>query len=141
MDGNRYADRYLYDLNPFEWAGVFSYGSFLVTDYFHGTILGLKNGIPVLSIDSSKYGTSGEYESKACDLLRTRLNMPQMYVPAETLQGENGFEEFSDRIRRIEESFNAAALAERIEKEKESCRGFLDALGKILNNDSDGDGQ
>lgn len=132
MDGNQYADCYLYDLNPFEWAKVFRYGSFLVTDYFHGTILGLKNNIPVLSIDSSKYGMDGQYESKASDLLRTRLQMPELYISAEELQGDNGYHVFCDRIGLIEKTFDAKLLQERICKEQESLQSFLISLKKML---------
>ncbi len=135
MDGNRYADRYLYDLNPFEWAKVFQYGSLLVTDYFHGTILALKNGIPVLSIDSSRYGMSGEYESKASDLLNTRLKMPELYILAEELQGENGYEVFSERVNRIQKTFDAQLLRERIRKEQESYQTFADTLKMIHERD------
>lgn len=131
MDDNKYADIYLHDLNPFEWAKVFSYGSFLVTDYFHGTILGLKNGIPVLSIDSSGYGVSGEYESKACDLLKTRLGLPELYIPADELLSADGYEVFENRMGLIENSFNGAVLKQRIEKEAESYQSFYTALMKI----------
>lgn len=131
MDGNKYADRYLYDLNPFEWAKVFKHGSFLVTDYFHGTILGLKNGIPVLSIDSSCYGMSGEYESKASDLLQTRLQMPELYIHAEKLREDTGYEVFSKRISLIQKSFDATLLNERILQEQESYQSFADAMRKI----------
>ena len=128
MDGNKCADIYLHDLNPFEWAKVFSYGSFLVTDYFHGTIMGLKNNIPVLSIDSSGYGTTGEYESKACDLLKTRLGLPELYITADELRKDNGYRVFQERIRVIENTFSADILNQRIAKEAESYQSFCAVL-------------
>lgn len=126
MDGNKYADIYLYDLNPFEWAHVFKYGDCLVTDYFHGTIFGLKNGIPVMSIDASKY--DGEYESKACDLLIKRLKLPRLYVNAKELDGKKGKEIFNDKIRNILETFEKEEVLNALKKEGESYNIFRDGL-------------
>ena len=128
---NKYSDCYLYDLNPFEWAKVFRHGHFLVTDYFHGTIFGLKNNIPVLSIDSSRYGNDSIYESKASDLLRTRLKMPELYISAEELQGENGYEIFSERVSQIENTFDPAFLNEHIAQEQESVQSFINAVREL----------
>jgi len=38
-------------LNPFEWAEVFKYLTFCITDRFHGTIFCLKNQTPFISIE------------------------------------------------------------------------------------------
>lgn len=38
-------------LNPFEWAEVFKYLTFCITDRFHGTIFCLKNKTPFISIE------------------------------------------------------------------------------------------
>ncbi len=38
-------------LNPFEWAEVFKYFTFCITDRFHGTIFCLKNGTPFISME------------------------------------------------------------------------------------------
>lgn len=48
---NKYADIFLYDLTPFEWANVFSYFKVTLTHYFHGTMLSLVNGTPVIPIE------------------------------------------------------------------------------------------
>ncbi|KGK98396.1 hypothetical protein LI82_11890 [Methanococcoides methylutens] len=51
---NPFADLNLGDrLDPFEWAEVFKYLSFCVTDRFHGTIFCLKNNTPFVSIESN----------------------------------------------------------------------------------------
>lgn len=131
MDGNKYADKYLYDLNPFEWAKVFKYGSFLITDYFHGTIMGLKNGIPVLSIDSSGYGKDGIYESKAYDLLYKRLELPELYIRSDSIDGDSGYNCFTQRIKIIDAMFDANIVKERIEKEAENYNGLYNELIRI----------
>lgn len=74
----RDADFYLHDLNPFEWAAVLSGASAVVTSYFHGTLLALKQNVPVISIDFSNYNDEN-YEGKLKDLLLTRLNLPDFY--------------------------------------------------------------
>ncbi len=48
---NKYADVFLNDLTPFEWAKVFAFFKVTVTHYFHGTMLSLVNGIPVIPIE------------------------------------------------------------------------------------------
>ncbi len=48
---NPYADVYLYDLSPYEWAHVFSYFKTTATHFFHGTLLTLVNHKPVTSVE------------------------------------------------------------------------------------------
>lgn len=72
------ADFYLYDLNPFEWAAVISKAKLVVTSYFHGTLLSLRQVIPVIAIDYSDYNTK-DYEGKLSDLLKRRVGLPELY--------------------------------------------------------------
>lgn len=130
MDGNKYADIYLYDLNPYEWAHVFSYGSMLVTDYFHGTMLSLKNGTPVISVDASGY-CDDNYQSKAYDLLYTRLDTPELYVNMKDISGENGYDIFCLRADAVLNGFDKQAVAKKLEEEAKSFETFLDELKKI----------
>lgn len=44
------ADVNLYDFTPYEWAYVFRYFKLTFTTYFHGTLLSLRNGTPVICI-------------------------------------------------------------------------------------------
>lgn len=48
---NKYADVFLNDLTPYEWAKVFSLFKVTVTHFFHGTMLSLVNGTPVIPIE------------------------------------------------------------------------------------------
>jgi hypothetical protein len=130
MDGNRYADIYLYDLNPFEWAHVFSYGTCLITDYFHGTIFGLKNGIPVMSIDASKYN-NGNYESKAHDLLYKRLNLPFLYLNGDDLTENDGYNIFTKRMTEILQQFNKEKVKQALENEGNHYKSFQEELRRL----------
>lgn len=46
----KHADVNLYDISPFEWAYVFRLFKITFTTYFHGTLLSLRNGTPVVAI-------------------------------------------------------------------------------------------
>ncbi|TMP02597.1 hypothetical protein CWC11_17470 [Pseudoalteromonas sp. S3178] len=64
-------------INPLEWADLYKYSKFTVTDRFHGTIFSLKAGCPVLSIDdASEYKTQ---KSKKEDML-DRLQLSSLLV-------------------------------------------------------------
>ena len=53
------ADVNLYDFSPFEWAYVFRLFNVTFTTFFHGTMLSLRNGTPVICI-----GLVNEYSKK-----------------------------------------------------------------------------
>ncbi len=71
------ADVNLYDLQPYEWAFVFRYFAMTFTTYFHGTLLSLRNGTPVIcvALDTEFAKT---HTPKTLDVL-TRLGFPQWY--------------------------------------------------------------
>ena len=132
MDGNPDADVYLYDLNPFEWGHVFKYGAFLVTDYFHGTILGLKNMIPVLSIDASKY-SGDSYQSKAYDLFYNRLNLPDFYVDSVELKETDCFDVFQNKISKIVKSYDSEQIKNALRGEADNYDLFRAKLEEVIN--------
>ena len=66
---NRYADIYLCDLTPFEWAKVFSLFTITFTHFFHGTLFSLKNKTPTISIEwENDY--SKKFDTKILDVLK-----------------------------------------------------------------------
>lgn len=71
------ADVNLYDLTPYEWAYVFRYFKITFTTYFHGTLLSLRNGIPVICISlQTEFGK--KHTPKTLDVL-TRLGFENCY--------------------------------------------------------------
>ena len=72
---NSYADVYLHDLTPFEWARVFSLFTATVTHFFHGTLLSLVNGTPVFSVETGS-AFALEYTTKIQDAL-SRMDLQQ----------------------------------------------------------------
>lgn len=133
MDGNQNADVYLHDLNPFEWGHVFKYGMFLVTDYFHGTIMGLKNLIPVLSIDTSNY-SGASYESKAYDLLHRRLNLPMLYASSSELRETGCYSIFEKRVSQIIKNYSQEEVQAALTGEAQNYNSFIDRLKEVINN-------
>ena len=73
----KYADYFLNDLRPLEWARVFSLFSVTFTRYFHGTILSLKNGTPTITLDPWKM-EDAEHITKIKDLYN-RLDLNEHY--------------------------------------------------------------
>jgi len=63
------ADSLLFDLSPFEWAGLYKYIDVLVTDRFHGTLFCLKNQTPVIGVLCDKRKTNAFGRSKVHSLL------------------------------------------------------------------------
>ncbi len=78
---NRYSDVFLYDLNPFEWAWLLKHASLVITSYFHGTLLGLVQGTPVIALDYSGMNID-PYEGKLKDLMERRFELDDMYFDA-----------------------------------------------------------
>ena len=74
---SRYADAFLYDLSPFEWAMVLKGACATVTSYFHGTLLSLVQGTPAVVLDYSGY--EDKYQGKLDDLMSRRLSLPEFY--------------------------------------------------------------
>lgn len=62
------ADKFIAGISPLEWSLMFSLFDVTVTNYFHGTLLSLKNNTPIISIDRT--GFSKKYEGKIHDVLR-----------------------------------------------------------------------
>lgn len=123
-NANAYADIFLDDLTPLEWARVFSYGKITITDFFHGSLLSLKNGTPVISIDSSGY--NGEYESKAKDLFCNRLSLPEFYMEMSEK------EQFFDKCANIMDNDYAPIIKNALEREAKTFDAFCQRLSALL---------
>ncbi len=76
---NKYADFLLDDLNPFEWARVFSLFSVTITHFFHGTMFSFKNNTPTIITEiRSQYSMA--HDTKIVDLLK-RTGLMEFYYP------------------------------------------------------------
>lgn len=68
---NKNADYNLMTCSPFEWAAMFQYLDFTVTERFHDSVFTLRNNKPVIAVDwtASRFDKNGG--SKTSDLLNT----------------------------------------------------------------------
>jgi len=90
---NECASINLLDINPFEWAVVFSFFDLTITHYFHGNLLSLKSGTPTLIIEE-KSSYNLHYCSKIRDFMR-RVGLEENChyldeIDASTLKGKVG---------------------------------------------------
>ena len=81
---NKKSNAFLYDLSPVEWSLVISGANLVVTNFFHGALLALKQNVPALVVDMSKY--EYPYEGKLFDLMCRRLMLPELYIKQEDWQ-------------------------------------------------------
>ncbi len=126
---NRFADYYLYDLTPFEWAKVFSLFKMTFTSYFHGTLLSLKNGTPNISIDSwLDYAL--EYEPKMKDIL-SRLGLRSTYFFASEITPQ-----VIENIKSLADGYFIDPPKDKIKNaiaiEESSYSGFSSALRQLI---------
>ena len=122
------ADVQLYDLEPYEWAYVFRYFKMTFTTYFPGTLLSLRNGVPVICI-ALETEFAKVHTPKTLDVL-TRLGFPDWYFKRE--EGRIDLV----RIRQTAERFLQEDFRQRIcdamDAEAQTFRPFAEALGKLI---------
>ncbi len=121
------ADVNLFDLEPYEWAYVFRWFKLTFTTYFHGTLLSLRNGVPVVCI-ALETAFGKVHTPKTLDVL-TRLGFSHWYFKKE--QGKVDVE----AIRKTADGFLTGDFRHEIlaamDREAGSFRSFNEALGKI----------
>lgn len=128
------ADIQLFDLEPYEWAYVFRYFKITFTTYFHGTMLSLRNGIPVICI-ALETEFAKKHTPKTLDVL-TRLGYKDWYFKTDYLS-EN-FNEIKSKADELIKLSDSAEIRAKVDKEAESYDLFRNALnamkcGGILN--------
>lgn len=117
----------LLELEPFEWALVFSLFDVTFTSYFHGTIFSLKNGTPTITLEQNvKY--SNDYITKTKDLLR-RLNLEDYYFAPE----RQTVEAIKRQIEIYQTQPQRKRILDELEKESKSAEALLNQLNTYKN--------
>ena len=124
---NPYADIYLYDLNPFEWAKVFAKFDIFVTKYFHGSIFCLKNNVPVISLDYSKHVDS--YSCKLHDLF-SKLDLKDYYFKRKDIKSEADIKHIFDLMDST--LINNKDLKEKIHMSLKNENTYVNSFGDYL---------
>ena len=121
---NSLCDINLNDLSPYEWAYVFRFFNVTVTTYFHGTMLSLRNGVPVLCIAlDNEY--SKKHVTKVEDLLH-RLDLDECYW--KTDYRDVNHNEIKNKIVELIQSDMRSQLMERMDNEAMTFNSFLKAI-------------
>ncbi len=122
---NRYADHNLgHIFNPFEWAHVYKFFDFCITDRFHGTIFSLKNGTPFLSIEDDEYYK--RIRSKIVDLLED-FSMMHHY-----LYMDGSDYDLNETLKNIENTFSKKDVRHKVENMRIRYYDMLDVMGKLI---------
>ncbi|OGI02593.1 MAG: hypothetical protein A2287_10265 [Candidatus Melainabacteria bacterium RIFOXYA12_FULL_32_12] len=118
---NPYIKNYIYDLDYFEWARVFSYFSGIVTDLYHGTIFSIKNGTPFISVDDSELYL--RYPGKIEDLLgEVGLRDNYFNMKSENFDIDLMLEKLQFNIETREQQYQIMQnICEEKKKEAKSC--------------------
>lgn len=123
------ADIQLFDLEPYEWAYVFRYFGITFTTYFHGTMLSLRNGVPVICI-ALKTEFAKQHVPKTLDVLR-RLGYEDWYFKTDyTSENLNKIKTKADQLL---STSNSKEIRAKVNKEAESYKSFQIALETIKN--------
>lgn len=123
----RNADVNLYDLTPYEWAYVFRLFKVTFTTYFHGTMLSLRNGTPVICVAlETEY--SKNHMTKVEDFLR-RIDWQDCYFHTD-YKGENQEQIKSKADQLLNDDYHDVII-ERMNTEAQSVEVFLQELHTI----------
>lgn len=122
------ADVNLYDLTPYEWAYVFRYFKLTFTTYFHGTLLSLRNGVPVVCIAlQNEFGK--KHTPKTLDVL-TRLGFESWYFETDYIsQNFSSIKKTADQLLNSDIKDN---IIEKMTQEADSFKEFQEALSILL---------
>ena len=127
------ADVNLYDLTPYEWAYVFRYFKMTFTTYFHGTLLSLRNGVPVVCF-ALKTEFAKQHTPKTLDVLK-RLGYEEWYF--ETDYMEQNIDAIKKTAEMMLNSDLRSKIIERMDLEAQSFSKFQEALLKAVEGNYD----
>lgn len=124
------ADVNLYDISPFEWAYAFRYFKVTFTTFFHGTMLSLRNGTPLICI-ALKTDFSKTHTPKTLDVLR-RCGLSNWYF--ETDYRSENFDSIKKAADELINGNYRDFILERMNEEAKSFDAFAEALETIKKN-------
>lgn len=122
------ADVNLFDLEPYEWAYVFRYFKLTFTTFFHGTLLSLRNGVPLICIDlNTEFGK--RHTPKTLDVFR-RLGFEDWYFSTD--YKSKNFDKIKVKADELIAGDYYDKIISAMDKEAESFETFNSALKSLL---------
>lgn len=125
------ADVNLYDLEPYEWAYVFRFFKLTFTTYFHGTLLSLRNGVPLICIDLD-IAFGKKHTPKTLDVLK-RIGYEDWYF--NTDYKSRNLTEIKAKADELLSGDYRDSIVAAMDKEAESFDVFNNALRAIIGKD------
>lgn len=125
---NGVEDVHLSDLNPFEWAIVFSFFDVTFTHFFHGTMFSLLNGTMTFSIEQ-KTNYSKQYVTKIEDAL-TKMGLTEACYRVIDEMNDDSWAEVKKRILNCNKVHTAEEYANAIQKERSTFEVFASAISE-----------
>lgn len=122
------ADVNLYNITPFEWAYVYRFFKITITSYFHGTLLSLRNGVPVICIALEDEFTS-KHESKVEDFLK-RIGLIDCYFHLREFEKKT--EIMRQKIEVIMEKYTKNSINCRMDEEAKTSVAFMNEIATII---------
>ncbi|MCF8380667.1 MAG: polysaccharide pyruvyl transferase family protein [Bacteroidales bacterium] len=121
----------LFNLSPTDWYNIYCKCTLNFTDYFHGTLLGLRNGVPTFSIDKTDfpYPYIGKIEQVMTDLdLKDYVFLKKdMYQKNEK---DRLFSQIDFSLKNLETE--RIRIDKSSDKEKEKSETFFKSLGSFV---------
>lgn len=122
------ADVNLYNITPFEWAYVFRLFKLTLTTYFHGTLLSLRNGVPVICIALEDEFTS-KHVSKVEDFLH-RVGMDDCYFHMSSFLQNNDI--VLKKVNSILVSSDKNTIINKMDSEADSSESFFKEIKNFI---------
>lgn len=122
----RQADVNLYDFTPYEWAYVFRYLEITFTTFFHGTLVSLRNGTPVISI-ALETDYSKAHMTKVEDFLK-RIGLETCYF--HTDYSKSNVSEIKKKADQLIQSDCGREICKKMDQEAQSANCFFAAIRK-----------
>lgn len=120
----RKADVNLFDLTPYEWAYVFRYLEITFTTFFHGTLLSLRNGTPVISVAlETEY--SKAHMTKVEDFLR-RIGLEECYFHTDYSKAD--FARIKEKADQLIHNDCGSEIRNKMDQEAKSASCFFNAI-------------
>ena len=118
---------YIADLTPLEWSRIFSLFDITFSKYFHGTLLSIINGTPVISLSAEE--EMDNIPAKVEDVL-TRLDLMEFYYPAKNAT-DIEWDSFMEAIDSLIKNPPIEKMRIAVEQEKESAEDFFKYIKTI----------
>ncbi|MBR6515111.1 MAG: Coenzyme F420 hydrogenase/dehydrogenase, beta subunit C-terminal domain [Clostridia bacterium] len=122
-------DAFLSDLNPLEWSLLFGLADLTLTNFFHGTLLSIRNSTPVISIDHTGFGA--KYKGKLQDALE-HMGLEDCFFTLSDAMADD----WDSVINKADELLSDKELRSVIDNNRRhmasSNESFFDALAEVL---------